>query len=150
MSADVVRLRKVLEHIRSLPVVDSGVDEDGWQPDNWLVEHGVDGDGWQQNNWLVVDDAITITDQGAVDQSGTRCGTAACFAGWAVLMFAPNGTQADYREMVTKLDGARIRVPDYAVELLGLDMHNADRLFDANNTLSDLERIVTELEGDQG
>jgi hypothetical protein len=105
------RLRKVLAHIREL---EARQHEDRYQ-----------GDKWYQSVW----------------RSEIPCGTAACFAGWAVQMFAPD---------TAVLSGARVYFPDrrelvvrdYAMELLGLTDNQSDLLFGGSNTLAELERLI--------
>jgi hypothetical protein len=147
-SPDIPRLRKVLDLIRSLPVHLEGSGDytaDSWSQADWMNYGAADatiGAGY-----------ATITDSGVVSATtGLRCGTAACFAGWAVLMFAPHGTLVLDEEYV-KLPGqgqGPVHIADYAMELLGLDTDQAETLFAAWNGLSALETTVDELEREAG
>jgi hypothetical protein len=81
------------------------------------------------------------------------CGTAGCFAGWAVLLaggtvgtavsgFDPPPVTGGPREIVGR------SVADAAELLLGSDHIAGDRdLFDANNTREDLSVLVAEIFG---
>lgn len=73
------------------------------------------------------------------------CGTAACFAGHAVLM---SGMDFDDKvdAVVTNEDGKVLyrSVRVVATELLGLDGTQANRLFKADNTIDDLWEILAD------
>jgi hypothetical protein len=138
--ADVARLRKVLDHIKALPRYDhAGIAQYEDQ-----AAH-LRGDGWYQSDWLLTDDEVTITECGVVDRQGRSCGTAGCFAGWAVLLFAPDGTRMD-GDCVTLPDGTPTHVSDYAARLLGLTPSEAGCLFTAWNTMGVLETTVADIE----
>jgi hypothetical protein len=131
MTPDMTKLHKVLEHIRSLP--DCGglggrlaAEQDGWRQDDWLI---TDGD--------------RITDQG-VTRDGKPCGTAACFAGWTAIMFAPSGTKVR-GACLTLPDGTQQPVREYAKRELGLDEPAAISLFACHNRLDGLERIIDKI-----
>lgn len=67
-----------------------------------------------------------------------RCGTTGCIAGWAVLLADPN-------VVITASGGLGLyesRIGPRAANLLGLDVDNANALFDADNTVGDLHRIL--------
>jgi hypothetical protein len=103
---------------------------------------------WRQSVWFAKSAVgLTITDQGTVDEEGHWCGTAGCFAGWAVTMFAPPGTRI-VEECTVKLpDGTRRPVPTYAAALLDLCGDDDGRLFDPRNTLPTLRKYITEIVG---
>ena len=72
------------------------------------------------------------------DQTSWHCGTTHCFAGFAELL-------SRNLSLDTYIDGYEINdweVNDYAIAKLGLTDDQAVQLFDADNTLEDLERIV--------
>jgi len=74
----------------------------------------------------------------------TVCGTAMCFAGWAVVLsggkiaFAGNST----RTSQCRIDGAMDDIDLVAERLLGLSMDDANDLFGPTNTIEDLREIV--------
>lgn len=79
----------------------------------------------------------------------TPCGTAGCFAGTALMLAG----QAEFT-WSTRIDDGLIfademldgrDIGDAAQELLGLDMDDADGLFDPNNTLDQLRDWVAKL-----
>lgn len=76
------------------------------------------------------------------------CGTAACFAGHAVLIA---GHQVDTQcDAVVIEDGPKVQyraIRDVAVDLLGLTMEQAVRLFAAHNTIDNLWEILAEYSG---
>lgn len=102
------------------------------------------------------------------DQTGLpigqgSCGTAMCFAGWAlsvqrVRMFWEFMGEGQYdAQRVANEDGTRSdqRVSDAAAEMLGIEKDSADwppydpfpLLFNADNTLDDLYRLVARMAG---
>lgn len=97
-----------------------------------------------------VDDPTTNVDLNA-------CGTAMCFAGWAVLLH--NGTTPNrfFRwnrveskrgyefEWVADATTTGAEIEEEARKLLGLDSETAERLFDGANLIEDLREIVTDL-----
>lgn len=101
---------------------------------------------WYQGDWSVV----------------TDCGTAHCFAGWAVKLggTAPDEDDEvlreslpDSNEINTHFDDEEaspgyVHVSVAARHLLGLTPEQADDLFSGANAIVDLERIVAELCGE--
>lgn len=93
---------------------------------------------WDQEQWAIKD----------------SCGTAYCAAGTTVVLHdgkdAINWDSAHRRNYGSRLstdeairpDGEWIGIRDRAQELLGLNHFQADRLFDASNTLYDLWAIA--------
>jgi len=83
-----------------------------------------------------------VEDAPAVDLPDGRhlCGTAACFAGWAVTLA---GETMDIYGYLVESDGTTKRhVENVAAEMLGLDRWSADVLFAARNKRADLRRMV--------
>lgn len=91
-----------------------------------------------------------------------RCGTGMCFAGWAAVLDGGTWYDAELKgpwieDMVARpddpdldvflmRDGARtVDVECRARRILGLTEDEASELFDGDNTLDDLRRIVREL-----
>lgn len=69
----------------------------------------------------------------------TRCGTYACFAGWACEL---NGDPLDANGVVW-LDNRSFCSPATRAEsVLGLTAEEADRLFSANNSRADIRRTL--------
>lgn len=146
---DIPRLRKVLEYIEELNA-NRGLFEDFGKGKPVTV--------WCQPTWLTLKDKDgntgtaegVLTDQGVLDKEGMRCGTAACFAGHAVLMFGEPGTRFTQYPSggspvgVVLPSGERTSIPEYARELLGLDEIDAHSLFWAANSLAKLREIVEE------
>lgn len=134
--ADAARLRKVLAHLESLP-------ESPWVADN----AGKRTDSWNQFEWI--SGRGILTGQGLMNE-GIRCGTAACFAGWACLLFGEDGVEFRASQVIFP-SGEEMSVPDYAQELLGLEYPQALQLFKATNTLCELHYLVDRFasEGEQ-
>jgi hypothetical protein len=94
------------------------------------------------------------------DQTKWICGTAACFAGHAVLM--EGATPGPPEESVLKYwpnsgttrcetpSGGLRQVSELAKEILDLTSCQGDCLFEAENELIDLEKMVDALEEDDG
>jgi hypothetical protein len=91
---------------------------------------------WDQSHWLR---------QVGEERTGTACGTACCVAGRIVLEDGgkPNFWEGRHTSRVP--DGTETHVEDYARQALGLSNSQASRLFEANNTLDDVLRIITDL-----
>lgn len=107
-------LRKTLEKIESLPKLSAAIKftKDG--------KIGWDGEAWDQTNWA--------------QESEVGCGTAFCFAGWA-LQLAGEDPFDEYPSW-------RARVA------LGIrDASAGSKLFDGSNSKTDLRRICEELAG---
>ncbi len=82
------------------------------------------------------------------------CGTSHCFAGHVVHIALPEAKphfecRSDLSTRFT-LNSGLCSYKDTARALLGLTERECDKLFDANNTLEDLERVVKELTGETG
>lgn len=77
-------------------------------------------------------------------QKSWFCGTAACFAGHAVLM---DGWEVVHVFGDIEKDGKLDMVGRVAQRLLGLTVEQADRLFMSINTLDDLHLMVKQLHG---
>jgi hypothetical protein len=77
------------------------------------------------------------------------CGTAACFAGWAVTLkgYMPVFDVGDWRAEVVALPGDRreFDTPYLAQQLLGLTLNERETLFEASNTSEMLELMVKDL-----
>lgn len=96
------------------------------------------------------------------DQSSWSCGTSGCFAYHAAMISGGEPVDMYLGYVVSEEDDpsdqvylaaigrpAMVHVATRAVRVLGLDEHPGDtRLFNGDNTLDDLRRIVAELSGD--
>jgi hypothetical protein len=139
---DFVKLEKVLAHIESLP--------DTCGQDWMVLPPDVRPDAFIQATWMDLGgtQVAQITDRGLVlPDSETRCGTAACFAGWAMLMYAPAGTileDASSEPVLIYPDGTSAAVESAATEELDLTFTQADELFCACNTLQDIRDTISE------
>ncbi len=102
-----------------------------------LDQIDADPESWRQSYWF------TLTD----------CGTAGCLAGWACMLSgdkaSPYGdlTVGDTFAFVETADGQRVHAEDRAMELLGIELDDAYRLFSDTNTREDLGRLVAEIFG---
>jgi len=82
------------------------------------------------------------------------CGTSCCFAGHAALLSGSSrvidteGAPVVLWARVRRPDGKLAHVWDVAEQELGLDEARAERLFQADNTIEDLRRIVSDLIAD--
>jgi hypothetical protein len=70
----------------------------------------------------------------------TECGTTACFAGWACLL-----SGAKPQRWLWEWDDTLWQMPHLAERLLKLESLDASELFDAENTIDDLQNIVKTL-----
>lgn len=104
-------------------------------------------DEWDQHTW----------------RRKTECGTAMCFAGWAVTFSGGQWTEpaveipdpigydrshfltAEPEDYADEACNAAIPVDDRACRVLGLTSKQADRLFWGGNTLADVREIVAEI-----
>ena len=100
-------------------------------------------DEWDQREWVT-------------DWPG--CKTAYCFAGWTAVLAGARPDEDDEvprASLPAELANVEscswpaskgfLHVADAAMYLLGLNEHEADELFEEDNTLDDLRRIVGEL-----
>lgn len=69
------------------------------------------------------------------------CGTAACAAGWTALLM---GKEINDRCEVQQ-DFKAMHVREYARQVLGLTLQQAEDLFSGNNTRDDMDRIFAKL-----
>lgn len=140
---DTARLHKVMDHITSLATEEgAGIPTTGEPPRLW-----------RQATWIHITprhtEPATLTDQGLI-RNGEPCGTAACFAGWTVLLFGEPGTQigqlTGYGDRVFLPGSPRAftTIAEYARELLGLNQREADELFRSGNSLQNLRELVDE------
>ena len=96
-------------------------------------------DEWNQRDWAV----------------RNSCGTAFCFAGHASAragakpVWVPRADEADIADasLCTLPDGTERAIVSHAREVLGLWDHWHTSLFDGDNTLADLRRIITRITG---
>lgn len=85
----------------------------------------------------------------------TECGTAGCFALWAIRLARPDAepvwtSSHGFRRTATwvELGGGDMHcIPELAADLLGIDSRSADALFDECNSLADLTEYVSMLVG---
>ena len=136
-------LRKVFEHISDHP------------------------EDWRQAYWGSLTDASLVAGQDPQEFSSEdfwghpmtfqaipvapTCGTAMCFAGWAVCMDDPKARLLILRgsyeaDEVLLGDGQVMDISKRAQEVLGLHREEADRLFSGGNTLDEIERTLREWE----
>lgn len=104
---------------------------------------------WEQSDW----------------STPTKCGTAYCFAGWAVLLGTGPSGQVDEDDEVPRkalpnedeieehfddapASAGYVHVAVAARHLLGLTHDDAEALFGGGNELADLEHMVAELCGE--
>lgn len=99
-----------------------------------LTEEAAERGEWDQSEWFVKYD----------------CGTSCCFAGNLLLhhgykpYFMDDDSEVAW--MVTTPDGSKMSgVGETARELLDLNSVQAELLFDAQNSMDDLRRIVADL-----
>lgn len=104
-------LRKVLEHVESIPEWDPARRCDMWCQSTWITTL------WDKETWL------------------ERCGTAACFAGWAVIL---SGEE----------ESPYVSTGEQARRLLGITPREASILFAGDNTIEDLRQFAEEFAGE--
>jgi hypothetical protein len=70
----------------------------------------------------------------AVDLREPKCGTTACAAGWASILFCPDNARfSPTSELIFWVDGIPHRVPEFAREVLGLTRSQSDYIFHCSN-----------------
>lgn len=94
---------------------------------------------WDQGSWAKVAPQVA-------------CGSACCIAGKAVARAGgvfllpvgprPGRTTTDFAEMP---NGREVYISDEAEDLLGLNSDQADALFEQDNTIEDVRRIIAEI-----
>lgn len=102
---------------------------------------------WNQSVWFGYftpnGDRVWRFDRMEVEERNS-CGTAFCFAGHAAINAGfpkpPNDPLSPWQ--IIDPNGDRVRAEDFAREKLGLEVGQAGVLFDANNTMADLRKIV--------
>lgn len=114
-------LLKTLEHIKSVPQL-TVPDEPAMLA---LKEQGKPAEGWYQSDWAVE----------------VECGTAYCFAGWAALL-SGHHIKVDKSGYALIDDNRELSIRYVAMEELGIDIGEADDLFDGTNDLDALEQLV--------
>lgn len=109
--------------------------------------------------WKTYDHIVAHPEEWDQTEYATKrtCGTAACFAGTAVLIAEPTATfvwQADGDEnfvaSIAVVDGEKRAIATVAAEHLGLDPWEADVLFDGHNSLEEITRILRAWEAQGG
>lgn len=124
-----------------------------------LIEHPEkmpDGTSWNQHDWFQEKVTYTIDAEGK-DQVHV-CGTSYCFAGWAAYLdgyteYVPpvpdsNGITYSEGTLRNPKDGKTldaVQVQHLASDLLDINERDADALFEAGNTRTDLRRYVDAL-----
>jgi len=134
MTPNIDQLDKTLSHIETLDA---------------FKREGVATDQWRQTRWT--GEALARTQTPPTVQE--PCGTAGCFAGWALLLngyqLAPVEKRGQMGRYIYTPDGDRVvSVSEEAARLLGIDELDANRpggLFFGANDLDDIRRIVGEL-----
>lgn len=114
---------------------------------------------WYQGDWVAVintHDGMRMYEVlASSDPQSTHCMTAGCFAGW-VGVLSPEiefigvtpGTHPEPNQRLlnaVKYNGRQVTLSHAAREVLGLTDHQSDRLFNGNNDLQDIARVVREI-----
>lgn len=94
-----------------------------------------------QSIWVATKDVEleSLNDLNCVDdiiraaETGEECNTAACVAGWAALLAAPQGSSLLNGDIITQTKRV-YNICDYATDALGIDSYIAYWLFMASNT----------------
>lgn len=142
--ANLKLLRKVRDKIASLPTMgdlDIRFCEHPDYHNTALLELAADEgvtEVWNQSTWF-------MRFQGSIDPTTHQlsCGTAGCLAGWTAILTGK--VVNDYNEVLAPQGFGRMSVRGYAQEVLELTYDEAARLFDASNTLEDIDRIIEEI-----
>lgn len=136
---NIERLDAVLAHIKTLPdAVELNLDN------NYAVPM------WDQTKWIAIPQILTDS-MGNPMKEGS-CGTAGCFAGWAVMLFVED-FELDLvdlhegRDMVDNIivGGEKISIELMARQLLGLNAFEADALFEYGNDLAAIEIVLDKI-----
>lgn len=78
-------------------------------------------------------------------QEDDSCGTTACFAGWACFLAGLKQEAVSTDEDYFRFHGQRTHASDIAPKLLGLTTREADILFEATNSVEELQHMVKKL-----
>ena len=132
--ANTERLYAVLDHIKALPNA-AELDLDN----NYAVPM------WDQRKWI----SLPLLDSAGQPMIDGSCGTAGCFAGWAVMLFAPpfelRVSQWDNMVHFVTIDDESRHIETVARELLDLNQFEAEALFESANDLPTIEQIITKI-----
>lgn len=110
---------------------------------------------WVQDSWYKNVDTETgvsiITIETETVEDANSCGTSFCFAGHTAIHegfpYPPKDDRQEWSRKVVESDGYSYRedTRDFAMKVLGLEYDQADSLFDADNSLENLEVMVQTL-----
>lgn len=130
---NIERLHAVLDHIKTLP---DAVRLNLSDTSNYGEPM------WDQRKWIALPPSTMM--EGS-------CATAGCFAGWAVMMYAGEFTldltTRDYAMIHNVIiDGESIPIQEKARTILELNGYEADALFDYDNDLPQIERVIGKIE----
>lgn len=119
-----------------------------------IVEEAALHQMWNQHMWITTstftqkEGKYTRIKSRSMEFHGEHfCNTAACFAGWSVLLDGWRPRVTDENEIELSKDGETIgdwEVELVAMEILGLGAYDAATLFESENTLDDLRILVND------
>lgn len=92
---------------------------------------------WNQHTWY--------TDDPELLPSGNQCGTAACFAGTAIILAGGTFEDCDSAYPPGRRDGDALHAGDLAQALLGISLLDRSVLFGPANTVEELKDFVGQL-----
>lgn len=82
-------------------------------------------------------------------QDQWRCQSGMCFAGWACVLsgaeFVSDDPDHEDYYYVRDLNGEKVPLWDHATDALGIDILTSTALFEADNTIQDLELMIAAL-----
>lgn len=96
---------------------------------------------WLQTKWMVIRGHDSYHDNILENNQRTECGTAMCLAGKVV--------QDEYGRTWIKERLPNVSFRDEGAKLLGLTMVQADMLFDANNSATEIRAIAERIAGEK-
>lgn len=134
-------LRKTMEYIDEHPLE--------WRQDNWMTPlspHLAQIAACYSKADLAREFGVTHQELEQLQETGNWCGSACCFAGWAVeLTPEAKPLVADFHLTGFEYDGEDWDIADLAKDLLGLSDSEANVLFCETNTRENLHEIVDRL-----
>jgi hypothetical protein len=113
-------------------------------PTSWVQ------DSWYRNVDTKTGESIILIRTEEVEDANS-CGTSFCFAGHTAIHegfpYPPKNDRLEWERKVIEDDGYEYHedVRDFAMKVLGLDYDQADSLFDADNSMDNLEVMVQAL-----
>lgn len=108
---------------------------------------------WRQASWRTAGNQVEIDEKTGRMIQPVTCNTAFCFAGWAVQLGSETTPMWNDRvwlwaEPEDQTTALMVCARDRAQRLLGITEDQAEKLFESENRMHDIEHIVEEIKED--